>query len=315
MVRLRRDDVMLGALPLAHSFGLSAVMNAALYAGTRLELMPHFEAKAAWRLIKDRGITVLTGVPTMYKRLAEHQDSTRHTDLVVAIVSGAACPPEVARAVWLRMGVPIVERYGLTEASPLTWRELRPRSEAGDVGQPGWGVRIRACDEKGAPLATGKEGELWAKTPSMLLRYLDPRDTAEAMRDGWVRTGDLGKLRPDGRVLITGRLKDVILSGGYSIAAGEVERVLGEHPAIAEVAVVGVPDGDLGEEVAAAVVFRARHEVSNAELDAHVAAHLAGWKRPRQWRIVEALPRTAIGKVRREDVAALFKDQGRATRA
>ena len=150
----------------------------------------------------------------------------------------------------------------------------------------------------------------------MLLRYLDPRDTAEGARDGWIRTGDLGIVRGDLGYLdadhylyFAGRIKDVILRGGYSVAAGEVERVLAEHPAVAEAAVVGVPDGDLGEEVGAAVVFKARHAAAREDLEAHVQARLATWKQPRLWRIVEALPRTSLGKVRRDVVAGLFDQE------
>lgn len=308
MLALGSADVMLGALPLAHSFGFSAVVNAALLAGARLELLPRFDADAAWDLIYQRGITVLTGVPTMYSRLANHPRSTRNTDLRAGVVSGAACPPAVAAAVRTRIGIDLIERYGMTEASPLTWRTMAEAGAAGDVGRPGWGVRVRAVGPGGGPLGPGREGEIEVRAPGMMLGYLDPADTARAMRDGWLRTGDLGAVGADGALTLRGRLKDVILRGGHTISAAEVEAVLAAHPGVAEVAVLGIPHPDLGEELAAAVVLAAGADVAEADLERAVVGQLASWKRPRRWRFLDALPRTALGKVRRDHLRRLFAE-------
>src|SRR5258708_11939225 len=174
MTSLSRDDVMLGALPLAHSFGFSAVLNASLLAGARLELMPHFDVRTAWRLIKCRGITVLTGVPAMYRRLAATTEASRNTDLRLAVVSGSSCPREVARDVRLRMGVHVVERYGMTEASPLSWRVVADESAEGDVGWPGGGGFIPAVSPQGRVPGLGTSGELELPSASLLLPYLRP---------------------------------------------------------------------------------------------------------------------------------------------
>jgi long-chain acyl-CoA synthetase len=306
MTALNHNDVMLGALPLAHSFGFNAVLNAALLAGARVELMDHFDARAAWRLITSRSITILTGVPAMYRRLASAPEATRNTDLRLAVVSGSPCPREVARDVRLQMGVHVVERYGMTEASPLTWRVVTDQSPAGDVGWPGWGVHVRAVGEGEKVLAPDTSGELEVQAPSMLLRYLRVDDNRDGFHDGWLRTGDVGRIRKDGGITIESRLKEVILRGGYSISAPEVEQVLTQHKAVQDAAVVGVPSTEVGEELAAAVVWREGRSAETEELEKFMAERLAGWKRPRLWRVVDAIPRTPLGKVRREVIVGFW---------
>jgi len=160
MIGLTRRDVMLGVLPLAHSFGLSAVLNTSLLAGCRLELLPGFDPREAWKLVLAREVTVLTGVPTMFRRIAELREASRNSDLRLAIVSGAACPRSIARDIRLRLGIPLVERYGMTEASPLTWRAIDDGAPEGDVGWPAWGVRLRTVGEGGQVLPAGQRGQL-----------------------------------------------------------------------------------------------------------------------------------------------------------
>lgn len=310
MTNLTSRDVMLGPVPLAHSYGLSAVMNASILAGTRLELMPRFETKAAWRIIRNRGVTVITGVPTMYRRLADDPDASRNTDLRLAVVSGAACPRSVARDIRLRMGVHAVERYGMTEASPLTWRVVVDDAPDGDVGWPGWGVHFRAT-KNGRTLPPGREGELEVRSPSMLLRYTNAEDNRAGFNDGWLRTGDLGMVRPDGGITLQGRLKDVVLRGGYSVAPGEVEKAILAHPLVADAVVVGIPDSNLGEELAAALVLKPRRHAMPEwevvmEMERHMKDKLATWKRPRLWRVIDKVPRTPLGKVKRDQLVHLW---------
>ena len=315
MTSLSRNDVMLGALPMAHSFGFSAVLNASLLAGARLELMDHFDAGEAWQLVKTRGVTVLSGVPAMYRRLAAAPEATRNTDLRLAVVSGSACPRDVARQVRLRMGVGVIERYGMTEASPLTWREVSDETPAGDVGWPGWGIHVRVVGVSGKVVAAETSGELEVQAPGMLLRYLRADDNRHGFRDGWLRTGDFGRIRKDGGITIESRLKEIILRGGYSISALEVEQVLAQHRAVQDAAVVGVPDPDIGEELAAAVVWREGSTAETEDLERFMARRLAGWKRPRLWRVVDEIPRTPLGKVKREVIAGFWTDgSGRDTK-
>ncbi|MFN2464574.1 MAG: class I adenylate-forming enzyme family protein [Candidatus Dormibacteria bacterium] len=310
MIGLKRRDVMLGLLPLAHSFGLSAVLNTSLLVGCRLELLPEFDAAAAWRLVLSREITVLTGVPTMYRRIAELREATRNTDLRLGIVSGAPCPRRVARDVRLRLGIPMIERYGMTEASPLTWRTLEADTAEGDVGWPGWGVRLRVVGDDGRPLPPGRRGQVEVQSPGMLQRYLGAADTRELLKEGWLATGDLGTIRIDGGLTLGGRQKEVIIRGGFTVSAAEVEAALTQHPTVAEAVVVGLPDPDMGEDIAAMVVLKPGRTTEAAELWRFLGERLAAHKRPRRWRIVQELPRTALGKVMREEVIRSWAPAG-----
>jgi long-chain acyl-CoA synthetase len=309
MAGLTRKDVMLGALPLAHSYGLSAVLNPSLLVGARIELLPRFDAREAWKVVLAKEVTVLTGVPTMYRRIAELREASRNSDLRLAIVSGAACPREVGHDVRLRLGIPVIERYGMTEASPLTWRQVDDGTPEGDVGWPAWGVHLRAVDDRGTVVPPGTPGEIEVQAPGMFLRYLAAADNREAFHDGWLRTGDLGTIRPDGGLTLQSRLKEVILRGGYTVSAREVEAVIQQHPAVVEAAVVGLPDEDMGEDIAAMVVLKPGRRTEPAELWRFVGERLAGWKRPRRWRIVPELPRTALGKVKRDEIVSHWTEQ------
>ncbi|MEA2645724.1 MAG: long-chain acyl-CoA synthetase [Chloroflexota bacterium] len=319
MTALTNRDVMLGALPLAHSFGLSGVMNASMLVGARIELLPRFDAKSAWKAIRNRGVTVATGVPTMFRRLVDDPDASRHTDLRLAVVSGSSCPRDLARDIRLRMGVHTVERYGMSEASPLAWRVVVDDAPEGDVGWPGWGVHFRAVNDGGKDLGRGKVGELEVQSPSMLLRYLAAEDNQSGFDHGWLRTGDLGMVREDGGVTLVARLKDIILRGGYSVAASEVERAVQAHPWVAEAVVIGIPDPTVGEEIAAAVVLKPRRSGKPAEwevvmeLERHMGERLAPWKRPRLWRVVEEVPRTPLGKIKRDLLRHLWDVAGTPT--
>ena len=310
MIGLTRKDVMLGVLPLAHSFGLSAVLNSSLMVGCRLELLPRFDAKDAWKLVLASEVTVLTGVPTMYRRLAELKEASRNSDLRLAVVSGASCPRSVVRDIRLRLGIPMIERYGMTEASPLTWRTVDETAPAGDVGWPAWGVRLRTVDEHGKVSRPGQRGQLEIQGPSMLLRYLAASDNRDHLVDGWLRTGDLATIRPDGGLTLEGRLKDVILRGGYTVSAAEVEAALNQHPAVADAVVVGLPDPDMGEDIAAMVVLKPGRKAEPAELWRFLGERLAAWKRPRRWRLVDDLPRGPLGKVMRDEVVRRWAEPG-----
>jgi long-chain acyl-CoA synthetase len=303
MLHLGESDVQLGALPLPHSFGMSAVLNASVLAGAAVALMERFEAAAALELVARHRVTVLQGVPTMLGRLAQAAAAPPES-LRLVVVSGAPLPHALATAVHRRLCATVVERYGMTEVSPLTMRRVpADGGEPGDVGRPLWGVAMR--------VAGGRDsGELEAAAPSMFLGYAgDRRATAAALVDGFFRTGDLGRVGADGRVLLTGRLKDLIIRGGYNVAAREVEHLLEGHPAVAEVAVVGLPDADLGEEVAAAVVLRrGMPDAVARELLARCAAQLSAYKRPRRWYVLDHLPRTASGKVRKPELRDLLRE-------
>jgi long-chain acyl-CoA synthetase len=283
------------------------VLNASMVAGASVVLMPRFEAAEALRAIDEHRVTVLQAVPTMFSRLVTAAAARRRpSSLRLTVVSGAPLPVDLAGGVHASLCDRIVERYGMTEVSPLTMREVpADGGEPGDVGRPLWGVGVRVA-------GGGEEGELEATAASMFLGYAgNRRATAAVLHDGFMRTGDLGRVDRDGRVVLTGRLKDLIIRGGYNVPAREVEHVLEGHPAVAEVAVVGLPDADLGEEVAAALVLRpdCAHGDVPAELRGRCASLLAAYKRPRRWYLLDELPRTASGKVRKHELRDLLAER------
>jgi len=304
MLHLDENDVQLGALPLPHSFGMSAVLNASMVAGAGVALMPRFDAAEALRVIDEHAVTVVQAVPTMVSRLVAAATERPRT-LRLTVVSGAPLPVDLANTVHNVLCTRVVERYGMTEVSPLTMREVPPDGGVpGEVGRPLWNVAVRV--RGGA-----EHGELEAAAPSMFLGYAGSRRaTAEVLQGGFMRTGDLGRVEADGRVVLSGRLKDLIIRGGYNVPAREVEHVLEGHAAVAECAVVGLPDADLGEEVAAALVLRPGRNGGDvpAELRARCAARLAAYKRPRRWYVLAELPRTASGKVRKHELREVLAE-------
>jgi long-chain acyl-CoA synthetase len=304
MLGLVPGDVQLGALPLAHSFGMSAVLNASVLAGAGVVLVRRPDVAGLERLLAGGEVSVVQAVPTLFARLAEASSAT-WPGVRLCVVSGAPLPEGLPARIHRRLGGRLLERYGMTEVSPLTVREVPPDGgEPGDVGLPLRAVLVRVA-------GGGDEGELEVAAPSMFLGYDgDRRATAEVLRAGLMRTGDLGRVGQGGRVTVTGRLKEVIVRGGNNVAAREVERLLESHPAVAEAAVLGVPDADLGEEVAAVLVLRPRAPGDVvAELERLCREQLALYKRPRLWHVLDSLPRTASGKVRKGELRELLAER------
>ncbi len=306
------DDVLVHALPLFHVHGLVLGILGPLRRGGSVRHLGRFSTEG----VRDElasGATMLFGVPTMYHRIAQDLDAG-DAGLAKALagarllVSGsAALATRDHRAIESATGRRVVERYGMTETLMNT--SVRPGADhrPGTVGTPLDGVELRLVDEAGAPFAAADAcdgetvGEVQVRGANLFSGYLGrPDATAEAFtEDGWFRTGDMAVLDPDGAVRIVGRKStDLIKSGGYKIGAGEIENVLQDHPAVAEAAVTGEPDPDLGERVVAWIVPADPAAPPSAdELAAHVAAHLAPHKRPREVRHVTALPRNDMGKV------------------
>jgi malonyl-CoA/methylmalonyl-CoA synthetase len=255
---------------------------------------------------------MLFAVPTMYHRLA---DAARADPVVAAglrearlLVSGSAALPVFEHArIEALCGQRIVERYGLSETLIIASTRADGGRRAGHVGRALDGVELLVVGEDGAEVARDGAaiGDVLVRGPSLFDGYLNqPHATAEAFRDGWFVTGDLGVLAPDGSLRLVGRRgTDLIKSGGYRIGAGEIESALLEHPAVAEAAVLGVRDDDLGERIVAWVVRRDGAEVDERTLIEHVALALTPHKRPREVRFVETLPRNELGKVQKRLLA------------
>jgi len=301
LLGLRPADVMLGALPLFHSFGQTVVMGCAIATGGCLTLLPRFDPVRALEIIKRDQVTVLAGVPTMYTAILHSAGGSAGdvASLRLCVSGGAAMPVELMRAFEKQFDCMILEGYGLSETSPVASFNHPDRDrKPGTIGQAIAGVEMRIQNDDGDPLPSGEIGEIAIRGDNVMKGYWRrPRDTEEAMEGGWFRTGDLGRVDAEGYFSIVDRKKDMIIRGGLNVYPREVEEVLYEHPAVAEAAVIGVPDQLLGEEVAAVVTLKPGASADPDQLREHVKRQLAAYKYPRHVWIVDALPYGGSGKI------------------
>lgn len=301
VMRLTPQDVVLAALPLAHSFGLNGALLAPLLAGATVAIQERFSPEETLRAIARHGVTVLPAVATMFQRMLEVPGVSEAacSSLRLAVSGAAPCPWELAQAWRRRTGVRIVRGYGMTELfRPISYLADDPTDLPDAIGRPVPGVEARVVDPEGQAQAPGEAGELWIRTPAVMDGYLRAEEETRAViQDGWFKTGDLATISPEGFVSVVGRKKDLILRGGYSVVPGEVEAALLDHPAVAEAAVVGTPHPELGEEVAAFVTLRPGARADADELVAFCRERLAAFKYPRRVTLVGELPKSATGKV------------------
>ena len=299
VMALQDDDVVLAALPLTHAYGLAGALLAPLVAGAAVALVERFVAEPVAALLGARGVTVLPGVATLFRRLLELPGFTGAPSLRLAVSGAAPCPWDLAQEWRARTSVRILRGYGMSELfRPISFLAADAEERPDAVGRAVPGVEVRVVDDDGRALGPGELGELCIHTPSAMDGYLaSPEETAAVLTDGWFRTGDLARVGADGFVTIAGRKRERILRGGYSVFPGEVEAVLLAHPEVAEAAVAGVPDPVLGEEVAAWIVPRPGATVESSALVAFCRERLAAFKYPRRITVVAALPRSATGKV------------------
>jgi malonyl-CoA/methylmalonyl-CoA synthetase len=295
------DDVVAHALPLFHVHGLILGMLGPLRRGGAAWHLGRFSPEAAAEALQGRA-TMLFGVPTMYNRLAQSPAAAGLAAARLLVSGSAALPATLHAAIERACGQRIVERYGMTETLMNTAIRADGERRPGTVGPPVDGVELRLVDDDGAVLDVADDetvGEIQVRGPNLFLEYLNrPDATAEAHRDGWFVTGDMATRGDDGYIRIVGRrATDLIKSGGYKIGAGEIENALLEHPGVAEAAVTGEPDDDLGERIVAWIVPAAGERPGERELADHVARLLTPHKRPREVRYLDELPRNAMGKV------------------
>ncbi len=298
------DDVLVHGLPLFHVHGLVLGVLGPLRRGGTVHHVGRF-APAAVAAELAGTATMLFGVPTHYHRLADAAEADDGIATAVGrarlLVSGsAALPAAEHERIRRATGQQVVERYGMSETVMNCSIRIDGQPRPGTVGPPLAGVHVQLVDEAGVPVEDADViGELWVRGPNLFSGYLNrPDATAEAMRDGWFRTGDMATRSADGYIRLVGRkATDLISSGGYKIGAGEIENTLLEHPGVAEVAVAGRPDDDLGERVVAWVVPVAGASPGADELAEHVARLLNPYKRPRTVNFVDELPRNDMGKV------------------
>jgi long-chain acyl-CoA synthetase len=296
-----QGDIVLGALPLFHSFGQTVGMNASLKVGACLTLVPRFDPGEALGTMQRDGVTHFYGVPTMFGALLHHpeRESFDTSALRNCITGGASMPVEVLHGFEQAFDAKVLEGYGLSETSPVACSN-HPEMErkAGSIGTPIEGVEMQLVDEDDNPVAQGEVGEVVIRGHNIMKGYWQrPDATEEAMRGGWFHSGDMARTDKDGYFYIVDRKKDMIIRGGYNVYPREVEEVLYEHPKIREAAVVGIPHDQWGEEIGAAVVLHEGEELSPEEISAYVKDQIAAYKYPRIVWFLDDLPKGPTGKI------------------
>ncbi len=295
-------DRWLCVLPNYHVGGLSILLRSCLY-GTAVDLWQRFDAPAIMERLRRAPVTLISLVPTMLYRLLE-QAGTAPPHLRLVLLGGAAAPPDLLERA-LEAGWPIATTYGLTEAASQVATALpeEVRRKPGSVGRPLIFTRVRVVDDQERDQPPNVYGDIVVQGPTLMRGYLGAMPLAA---DAWLPTGDIGYLDADGDLWVVQRRSDLIISGGENIYPAEVEQALRQHPAVADVAVVGVPSAEWGQQVGAAIVLR-DPTASVADILAFSRTRLAGYKQPRLIRIVEELPRTVSGKVLRAAVTELLQ--------
>ncbi len=304
------EDTHLVALPLFHSFGSTVQMNGGFSMAATLVLLPRFDAKQAVALMQAEDVTFFAGVPTMWWGILgalEGADVEKiAAKLRVACSGGASLPVEIIREVKAKLGVQILEGYGLSETAPVATfsdpgREPRP----GSIGVPVWGIECKLIDtDWGTIEGADQIGEIAIRGHNIMKGYLNrPEATAHVMRDGWFRTGDLARRDDDGFYYIVDRSKDMIIRGGFNVYPREIEEVLITHPDVSLAAVIGVPDESHGEEIKAFVIRNAGADVTEEGLVAWAKDQMAAYKYPRMVVFVDSLPMTATGKILKRELS------------
>jgi long-chain acyl-CoA synthetase len=300
------QDVVLGALPLFHTFGQTVCMNGAAISGATLTLIPRFDPGKALEIIQRDKVTLFAGVPTMYNAMLNlrGRDEYDTSSLRLCVSGGSAMPVETMRGFEEAFGCKVLEGYGLSETSPVaSFNHPDAERKPGSIGTPVEGVEMKVLDENNGEVQQGDVGEIVVRGHNVMKGYWKRDDaTEDAIRGGWFHTGDLAKIDEDGYFFIVDRKKDMIIRGGYNVYPREIEEVLYEHPAVLEAAVVGVPDDSLGEEVGAAVVLKEGAEASERELREHVKTQVAAYKYPRQLWFVDELPKGPTGKILKREI-------------
>jgi long-chain acyl-CoA synthetase len=306
LVQITEEDMILGALPLFHSFGQTCGLNAAVATGACLTLIPRFDPSKALDIIGRDKVTVLEGVPTMYHAMlnAPNKDSADVSSLRVCVSGGSAMPVEVMKTFEKQFDCMILEGYGLSETSPVaSFNHPDKERKPGSIGTPIQGVEMKVVDDEGGDVEQGGVGEIVIRGHNVMKGYWGREDaTAEVFRDGWFATGDMATVDEDGYFFIVDRKKDMIIRGGYNVYPREIEEVLYEHPAVSEVAVIGVPDDSLGEEVAAMVVLKDGAEASEDDIRAYAKDRVAAYKYPRKIWFSDELPKGPTGKILKREI-------------
>ncbi|KSU88876.1 fatty acid--CoA ligase family protein [Priestia flexa] len=297
------EDRVVAALPMFHVFCLTVALNAPLMNGGTVLVMPKFSPTIFFQLAEEKRATIFAGVPTMYNFLLQSNKGAQEKvkTLRLCISGGASMPVALLKEFEKQFGVVVAEGYGLSEASPVTcFNPIDKERKPGSIGTSIMNVENKVVDEIGREVPVGEVGELIVKGANVMKGYYKlPEDTAHALRDGWLYTGDLARMDPEGYFYIVDRKKDMIIVGGYNVYPREVEEVLYSHPNVVEVAVLGVPDPVFGEQIKCYVVVKDA-AVSEQDLLDYCQLHLAKYKIPSSITFLDELPKNATGKILRK---------------
>jgi long-chain acyl-CoA synthetase len=304
---LEEGGISLCTLPLFHSFGQTSVMNASLYKGDTLVLLPKFDPKSAFELMHKHKVTAFQGVPTMYFALLNYPEYAQYdlSPLKYAVSGGSAMPVEVIKAFEERYKVTVLEGYGLSETSPVaSFNVLERPTKPGSIGVPINHVEFKLVDDQDNVITkSGVPGEIAIKGVNVMKGYLKkPEATAQSIKNGWFYTGDIAQRDDDGYYFIVDRKKDMIIRGGFNVYPREVEEVLYKHPAILEAAVIGVKHPSHGEEVKAIVALKPGQSLTQEALVAYSKEHLAAYKYPRVVEFRPELPKGPTGKILKREL-------------
>ncbi|MFD1407989.1 long-chain fatty acid--CoA ligase [Kroppenstedtia eburnea] len=321
----RGKEKVLGLVPFFHVYGMTVVMNFSVYMAATMVLVPRFDVKDVLKVIDKERPSLFPGAPTMYVGLINHPEIAKY-DLssIKACISGSAPLPVAVQERFEKLtGGRLVEGYGLTECSPVTHANpIWEKRKNGSIGLPWPDTECRVVDpDTGEEMEAGVAGLLQVKGPQVMKGYWNRKEeTEKVLRDGWLNTGDIAMMDEDGYFYIMDRQKDMIIAGGFNIYPREVEEVLYDHPAVQEVAVIGVPDPYRGETVKAFLVLKPDAKVTEQELNTYCRSKLANYKVPRLYEFRDQLPKTTVGKVLRRELAeeerrkAAAEEQGKTER-
>lgn len=304
--KLDPEAVVIGVLPLYHVYGITSVLNVSMYLGLTIELFTQFDPEKVIAVAEREKQTVLFAVPTMYNRLIQAAAAAppRNPSLKFCVSGGASLPVEFLNRFESLFHTKIYEGYGLTEAPVCVENPYGGLTKAGSIGLPIPEFCAKIVDPAGEEIRSGERGELIIKGPGVMKGYLNrPEETGKTIRNGWLYTGDIARMDEDGYIYIVDRKKDLVIRGGYNVYPREIEEIMYQIPEILEVAVIGLPHADLGEEVAAVVVLKAGAEIESAAIQDYVKKRAAPYKYPRIIQISrEPLPKSGTGKILKKEI-------------
>lgn len=295
---INAEDNSLCVLPMYHCFAWTCAVLGALLQGGAVTIVENFVLRDTIATIRAKEVTVTYAVPAMYSLFAAWATAEDFAKVRMFVSGGATLPVEIARKFTAKIGQEILEGYGLSEASPVVSVNRQHKVKAGSIGTVIPGVSVKIADENGADLPIGEVGELLVQGPNVMSGYYNlPEESAKALRNGWLHTGDLARLDEEGYIYIVDRLKDMIITGGENIYPREIEELLYAHPAVAEAAVVGIPDKLRGHAARAYLVAAEGHTLDVKDVRAYLQTKLAAYKVPKEFSQVQNLPKNSTGKI------------------